>query len=152
MNLVLFEVLPHMILKNVFIATVCTVLLAWSSASLADEYRPDEFLVLDLSQAVLSPKRLGPSTKFAPVAFEARTDAGSEREQARMVPKAHVKIAVPKTSVADASVGHLRAEKPRGAVRTQLARSHGNPLDAEARDTRIQAWPCKSGGICNWQR
>ena len=21
----------------------------------------------------------------------------------------------------------------------------------EARDTRIQVWPCRSGGICNWQ-
>ena len=27
----------------------------------------------------------------------------------------------------------------------------GNPLDAQARDTRIQTWPCKSGGICGWQ-
>jgi hypothetical protein len=47
---------------------------------------------------------------------------------------------------------HARAEKPRGAVRTKLARRHGNPLDAQAFDTRIQAWPCKSGGICNWTR
>jgi hypothetical protein len=24
--------------------------------------------------------------------------------------------------------------------------------DAEAFDTRVQVWPCKSGGICDWQR
>ena len=46
----------------------------------------------------------------------------------------------------------MRVEKPRGAARTKLARRHGNPLDAEARDTRIQVWPCKSGGICDWQK
>ena len=45
-----------------------------------------------------------------------------------------------------------RVEKPRGAARAKLAKRHGNPLDAQARDTRIQTWPCRSGGICNWQR
>jgi len=24
--------------------------------------------------------------------------------------------------------------------------------DAQALDTRIQVWPCRSGGICNWKR
>jgi hypothetical protein len=47
---------------------------------------------------------------------------------------------------------HARAEKPRPAARTKLARRHGNPLDAQAFDTRIQVWPCRSGGICNWKR
>jgi hypothetical protein len=154
-----------MILKNVFIAMLCTTLLAWSGLSMADEYRPDEFLGLDLSKAVLSPKRLGPTSEFAPVAVEARTDPESERAQARVEPKAHAKrvvarnvvvhgnsvvpgnIIVPRTKLA-----HMRAEKPRGAARTKLARGHGNPLDAEARDTRIQVWPCKSGGICDWQK
>jgi len=142
-----------MILKNVFIAMLCTTLLAWSGLSMADEYRPDEFLGLDLSKAVLSPKRLGPASEFAPVAVEARTDPGSEGAQARVEPKAHAKsvasrnIVVPGTTLA-----HMRAKKPRGAARTKLARRHGNPLDAEARDTRIQVWPCRSGGICDWQR
>jgi hypothetical protein len=154
-----------MILKNVFIAMLCTTLLAWSGLSMADEYRPDEFLGLDLSKAVLSPKRLGPTSEFAPVAVEARTDPESERAQARVEPKAHAKrvvarnvvvhgnsvvpgnIIVPRTKLA-----HMRAEKPRGAARTKLARGHGNPLDAEARDTRIQVWPCRSGGICDWQK
>ena len=148
-----------MILKNVFIAMLCTTLLAWSGLSMADEYRPDEFLGLDLSKAVLSPKRLGPASEFAPVAVEARTDAASEGAQARVEPKAHAKSVVSRNSVVlgnsvvpRKALAHMRAEKPRGAARTKLARHHGNPLDAEARDTRIQVWPCKSGGICDWQK
>src|SRR5712691_2510691 len=136
-----------MILKNIFIAMLCMTLLAWSGLSMADEYRPDEFLGLDLSKAVLSPKLLGPASEFAPVAVEARTDPASEGAQARVEPKAHAKRVAPRTTLA-----HMRAQKPRGAARTKLARRHGNPLDAEARDTRIQVWPCKSGGICDWQK
>jgi hypothetical protein len=148
-----------MILKNVFIAMLCTTLLAWSGLSMADEYRPDEFLGLDLSKAVLSPKRLGPASEFAPVAVEARTDPGSEGAQARVEPKARVKRVVSRNAVVPGNsvvprtaLAHARAEKSRGAARTKLARRHGNPLDAEARDTRIQVWPCKSGGICDWQK
>jgi hypothetical protein len=111
-----------MVPKNVFSAVACIMLAAWSGVAIADEYRPDEFLGLDLARAALSPKRLGPAA--------ARAD----------------RVAPPKTRVA-----HQRAEKPRGAARTKLARRHGNPLDAQASDTRIQAWPCRSGGICNWK-
>jgi hypothetical protein len=136
-----------MILKNVFTAVLGAMLLAWSGLSMADEYRPDEFLGLDLSKAVLSPKRLGPASEFAPVAVEALTDPASEGAQARVEPKAHAKSVVPRTTLAQ-----MRAKKPRGAARTKFARRHGNPLDAEARDTRIQVWPCKSGGICDWQK
>jgi hypothetical protein len=136
-----------MILKNVFVAMLGTMLAMSSSLVMADEYRPDELLGLDLAKAVLSAKRLGPTSEFAPVAVEARTDPGSEGAQARGESKAHANSVVPGTTPA-----HIRAEKPRGAARTRLARSHGNPLDAEARDTRIQVWPCKSGGICDWQK
>jgi hypothetical protein len=73
-----------MALKNVFAAIICTALLAWSGLSVADEYRPDEFLSLDLSKAVLSPKPLGPASEFAPVAVEARADRGSEAAPARV--------------------------------------------------------------------
>ena len=148
-----------MILKNVFIAMLCTMLLAWSGLSMADEYGPDEFLGLDLSKAVLSPKLLGPASEFAPVAVEARTDPASEGAQARVEPKAHARSVVSRNRVVPGNIvvprtalAHARAEKPRGAARTKLARRHGNPLDAEARDTRIQVWPCKSGGICDWQK
>ncbi len=151
-----------MILKTILAAAICAVLLAGSSPSKADQYRPDEFLSLDLSKAVLSPKPLGPGSEFAPVAIEARTDPGSDGAGARVEPRANPKIAVsrslkvtvPKAAVAvpNVTVAHIRPEKPRGAVRAKLAQRHGNPLDAEARDTRIQVWPCQSGGICNWQR
>src|SRR6266851_652581 len=138
---------PRMILKNVYAAIMCTTLLAWSDVAVADEYRADEFLGLDLSRAALSPKLLGPAQQFVPVQLEARTDRGSEAAPARAEAKAEPKIVVHKTRVV-----HARAEKPHGAVRTRLARRHGNPLDAQAFDTRIQVWPCRSGGICNWKR
>ena len=149
-----------MVLKNVGIAIICTTLLAWSGPSLADEYRPDEFLRLDLSRALLSPKPLGPPSEFAPVAVEAKTDRGNERTSARAESKAESRIVRTKRIVIpSARVAHMRAEKsrvhtekPRGAARTKLARRRGNPLDAQAFDTRIQTWPCKSGGICNWKR
>ena len=148
-----------MILKNVFVAMLGTMLLAWSGPSMADVYRPDEFLGLDLSKAVLSPKLLGPTSEFAPVAVEARTDPGSEGAQTRVEPKAHAKSVVSRSRIVHGkgvdprtTLAHIRAEKPRGAARTKLSRHHGNPLDAQARDIRIQVWPCKSGGICDWQK
>jgi hypothetical protein len=131
--------------KSVFAAILCTTLLASSYPAVADEYRPDEFLGLDLSKAVLSPKRLGPEAQFAPVPVEARTDRRSDSALAQ--PKAVHVIAVHKPRMA-----HARAEKPRGAARTKLARRHGNPLNAQAFDTRVQTWPCRSGGICNWKQ
>ena len=63
-----------MVLKNAVAAVLCTGLLMSGGTVLADEYRAHEFLGLDLSQAVLSPKRLGPETQFAPVRIEARSD------------------------------------------------------------------------------
>ena len=149
-----------MVLKNVGIAIICTTLLAWGSVSLADEYRPDEFLRLDLSKALLSPKPLWPALKFAPVAVEAKTDHRSEDAQARADSTADSKIVKTKRIVTPSTrVAHMQAEKPRvhaqkprSVVRTRLARRHSNPLDAQAFDTRIQVWPCKSGGICDWKR
>jgi hypothetical protein len=142
-----------MVLKNVFTAVVCATLLAWSGGSSAEEYRPDEFLGLDLSKALLSPKPLGPVSEFVPVPVEAMADRGSEHAQAPEEPKAEPKIIVSRTRVAHMRTEkpRVRTEKPRGAARTKLARRHGNPLNAQAFDARIQVWPCKSGGICNWQ-
>jgi hypothetical protein len=143
-----------MIPRGAFFATVCTTLLASIGASVADEYHPDQFLGLDLSQAVLSPKSLGPATEFAPVAVEAKSDRNSEAWWARNELKTEPrKVAVQKVRVAHVHIAaHPRSEKPHGAARTRLARRHGNPLDAQALDTRIQVWPCKSGGICSWKR
>jgi len=131
-----------MVLKSDYAAALCTGLLMSGGAALADEYRADQFLGLDLSQAVLSPKRLGPETQFAPVRIEARTDRRPVKTERVVV----AKEAAPKPQVA-----LERVEKPRAVARTKLARRHSNPLDAQARDTRIQKWPCKSGGICGWQ-
>ncbi|KRR26804.1 hypothetical protein CQ14_20750 [Bradyrhizobium lablabi] len=131
-----------MVLKNAIAAALCTGLLISGSAALADEYHAGELLGLDLPQAVLSPKRLGPETQFAPVRIEARTDRKPVKTE---------RVVVRKTPERKAHVVQERVEKPRGAVRAQLARRHSNPLEAQARDTRIQTWPCRSGGICGWQ-
>lgn len=145
-----------MVLKNVVsVLTGVFLLLAWSGASFSAEYKPDEFLQLDLSKAVLSPKPLGPETQFAPVRIEANSGNSSLAPAAQpLAPRklaAHVSI--PKTRIAETRIAdHGRTAKPRHAARTRLAHRHSNPLDAEAMDTRIQVWPCRSGGICNWHR
>jgi len=149
---------------------ICAAFLAWGGMSIGaesqpGEYRPNDFLGLDLPTAVLSPKRLGPTTQFAPVKIEdASGDAGQQAgAETNSVPD---KPAPDKVVADKADAGNPDAElysrsarvaarvaKPRGASRVKLARQqHGNPLDAQASDTRIQVWPCRSGGICNWQR
>ncbi|MGQ0681111.1 hypothetical protein [Bradyrhizobium sp.] len=129
--------------KHVLAAVVGATLVVLSTAAPADEYRPHEFLSLDLSRAVLSPKRLGPPTEFAPVAVQART----ESTHVVVEPKADQQRAVRTSRMTEKPVA-----KPRGAARAKVVRRHGNPLDAQAFDRSIQTWPCKSGGICNWKR
>jgi hypothetical protein len=147
-----------MVLKSAFAAVLCTGFLALGGAAVADEYRPGEFLGLNLSRALLSPKRLGPDAEFAPVPIEARSDRAQADPDASVWPKLparniHVaKTHVAKTQLAKPQIARAVAEPPRGAARTRLAHRRGNPLDAQASDTRVQTWPCKSGGICNWQR
>ena len=142
-----------MVLKSALAAALCTGLLMSGSPALADEYRAGEFLGMDLSRALLSPKRLGPETEFAPVPIEARTDRKQVKTERVIVPM----VAEPKVAERKTRAVQDRVEKPRGAARAKLARRHSNPLDAQARDTRIQTtriqtWPCKSGAICGWQR
>ena len=132
-----------MVLKSAFAAVFCTGLLMSGSAALADQYRAGELFSLDPSSALLSPKRLGPETQFAPVRIEARTDRKPVKTE---------RVVVRKTPERKTHVVQGRAEKPRGIARTKLTRRHSNPLDAQARDTPIQTWPCTSGGICEWQR
>lgn len=138
-----------MVLKSGFFAIAVALVIAWGGIARADDYKPDEYLGLDLSKAVLSPKRLGPETQFAPVALEARGNEAQARAQPVDVPK---KVAAERVHVPEPKVAHTKSTQPRGAARTKLVHRHGNPLDAQARDTRIQTWPCRSGGICNWQR
>jgi hypothetical protein len=141
-----------MVLKSAIAAALCAVFLMSGSAALADEYRAGEILGLDLPQALLSPKRLGPPTQFAPVRIEARTDRKPVKTERVVVPKAAERNVVPRTAERKTRVVQERVEKPRAAARAKLARRPTNPLDAQARDTRIQTWPCRSGGICDWQR
>jgi hypothetical protein len=144
-----------MALKSAFVAAVCVTLLALAGRAAADEYRPDEFLKLDLSKAVLSPKRLGPETQFEPVPIEAK-DGAQANADASVWPKPPRKTHVARTHIEKPRIEKTHVEKTRAAARvnarTKLARRHGSPLDAQATDTRIQTWPCRSGGICNWQR
>ncbi|WP_439405477.1 hypothetical protein ACNJX9_29445 [Bradyrhizobium sp. DASA03076] len=148
-----------MVLKSIPSVVAIALVLAVGGIARADDYKPDEYLGLDLSKAVLSPKRLGPETHFAPVAMEAK---GGNEAQARAepvdVPKKvaaeRVHVSEPKmaeTKIAHTEIAHTRSTQPRGAARTRLAHRHANPLDAQAMDTRIQTWPCRSGGICNWK-
>ena len=174
-----------MVLKRVCQFALCASLLVWAGSAPADEYRADEFLGLDLSTALLSPKPLGPPNEFAPVAVEARNDARQALAEpkadrkivvrtmrvltknvvrtTRVVPKNVVaatkpRVAAPKHQVAAtkprvaAPKHQVVAAKPRVVARTEIARRHTNPLDAQAMDTRIQVWPCRSGGICDWKR
>ena len=142
-----------MVLKSAIFAALCTGLLMSGSAALADEYRAGELFSLDPSQAMLSPKRLGPETQFAPVRIEARTDRKPVKTERVIVRKTtERKAQVAQAPQRKAHLAQERVEKPRGAARINLTRRHSNPLDAQARDTRIQTWPCNSGGICDWQR
>jgi hypothetical protein len=187
-------------LRKIFPALVGAALLVMGGASMAADYRADEFLGLDLSKAVLSPKRLGPPAEFVPVPLEAKGDIAKSdatkndtaktdtaktdttktdttktdtaRTDIAKTDAAKSDVATPEPaqprserraiSHRGTAVAHVRVEKPRGAARTKLAHRNGNPLDAQARDTRnqapriqtprIQTWPCNSGGICNWKQ
>ena len=135
-----------MVPKNVLMAGLCATAFVWNGLAAGDEYAADEFLGLDLSTAVLSPKPLGPAASFTPGPLDVTVDPQSNRAQVIGEPKAE-----PKAVARRARAAQTRAE-PRLVARTKIARRHHNPLDAQAFDARIQVWPCKSGGICNWKR
>nr|WP_249794790.1 hypothetical protein [Bradyrhizobium sp. Oc8] len=136
-------------MKSVPFAVAIALVLAGGGIARADDYKPDEYLGLDLSKAVLSPKRLGPETQFAPVALEAKDgNEAHARAEPIDVPK---KIAAERVHVSAPKIAHTKSAQPRGAARAKLAHRRGNPLDAQAMDTRIQTWPCRSGGICSWK-
>lgn len=127
--------------RHMIAATAGMVLLG-SAVARADSYQPGDYLTLDVPHAVLSPRPLGPPAVFEQVQIEARTDIKAQPAPppaaARAVPVARA----PRQALA----------KPRPPARARVVRSHSNPLDANAADTRIQVWPCRTGGICNWQR
>jgi hypothetical protein len=142
-----------MSLKNIS-RVLGALLVASGSAALAAEYRPDDFLTLDLSKAVLSPTPLGPTEHFVPGPVKARGDTGDVKSDGKTVGESRASQARP--AAERGAARQLRrprvlAEGPRGSARVRLAHRHGNPLDAQAMDRRIQVWPCRSGGICNWK-
>jgi hypothetical protein len=142
--------------------------LAWSGLAAAQVYRPGEFLNLDLSKAVLSPSPLGPATSFTPGPLGVTVDRGANAAQTNAELRADPKIVAAETVHAESKPVASTTPTNRSTARARVAREHvaqpashrpralvalhGNPVDAQARDTRIQVWPCKSGGICNWKR
>jgi hypothetical protein len=142
--------------NRVFAAFACAALVALGTPARADEYRAGEFFGLDLSKAVLSPKRLGPPAEFAPVPVEARTDAKRNVAEPKADGPPVVRTTRVTPPVEKPRVAKVHVEKPRTPARAKLARRHSNPLNAQAMDTRVQTtrvqtWPCRSGGICNWK-
>jgi hypothetical protein len=133
-----------MSLRHLIAALTGIALLASFGAAQADTYKPGEFLLLNLQKAVLSPKLLGPPASFEQVQIQAKTDVKAD---AKTNVKADPVKAAPR--VARGQAGKPVAQ--RAAAQKKLAR-RGNPLDANAADTRVQVWPCRSGGICSWRK
>ena len=115
-------------------------LLACFGAAQADTYKPGEFLLLDLQKAVLSPKLLGPPASFEQVQIQAKADA-----------KANVKADPAKAAPRLVRAQSAKPVAQRAAAQKKVAR-RSNPLNANAADTRVQVWPCRTGGICSWQK
>lgn len=117
------------------------LLLAGGTPALA--YQPGEVFRLDLKAAMLSPQPIGPPAQFEPVPVQAKDEALAE------APRPAAKSA--RAARAPAVRAPRMAATPRPAAKKQIAR-RSNPLDANAADTRMQVWPCRSGGICNWRK
>jgi hypothetical protein len=167
-----------MVLNRVCFAAFGVVILAWSGLSAAQQYRPGEYLNLDLSRAVLSPKPLGPAAGFAPGPLDVTVDRGNNaaRASAELVvdpksvatatvhaennpppknfaPKNFASKTALRTAASGLRAAHASAERSAPHKPRALVALHGrNPLEAQARETAVQTWPCKSGGICNWKR
>ncbi len=137
------------------VPTVFAAALLISGGASAADYHPGDFLNLDLSKAVLSKAPLGPPAEFAPVAVEAKGDRGGEPAWARNDLKLEPKPVSIRTvrAAQPHRLTHVASERRHGTARVRLAHRHGDPLNAQAMDTRIQTWPCRSGGgICDWKR
>jgi hypothetical protein len=135
-----------MAFRNFIAATFGVLLITGCGAAQAETYQPGDYLLLDLQKAVLSPKLLGPSSAFEHVQIEARTDSKTDPVAAGAAPRAAAKAA----PVAKATRSVALRQRP--PARARVVRAHSNPLDANAADTRVQVWPCRSGGICSWQK
>ena len=158
-----------MVLNRVWLAAIGLTALAWSGALAAQQYRAGEYLNLDLSRAALSPKLLGPATGFTPGPLDVTIDRGKATSQADAEQAADSKTVLAPTVHVDNESGTRTAFRPAPSARKSVAHAspeqqtprkprvlatlHGrNPIEAQARDTHVQVWPCRSGGICNWKR
>jgi hypothetical protein len=156
-----------MILRHIWFAAIGVTALAWSGLVAAQQYRADELLHLDLSRAVLSPKPLGPAATFAPGPLDVTIDRGTNAVQAngesevepKPVPTATVHVEGSATTAPGTATSGIRAAAHARAERSVSRKPHAlvalhqrNPVEAQARETKIQVWPCKSGGICGWKR
>ena len=136
-----------MVSRQVWLAIVGVAAMAWSGVSAAQQYRAGEFLNLDLSRAVLSPKPLGPSAQFTPVPLGVTVDSAG-----KATTQANARGAGEAKAQSEARSSRRVAHAPAVHAARKLVQLGRNPVDARALDTRIQVWPCKSGGICNWKR
>ncbi len=81
--------------------------------------------------------------------LEARGDSDGAQAVAEPTSEPRLHVQTPRIVERNVAEPRVEARKSTHAARTRLARRRGNPLDAQAFDTRIQVWPCRSGGICN---
>jgi hypothetical protein len=133
------------------LASLCGASLFVASAAMAAEQRKEDYFSLDLSKAVLSPKPIGPPAAFEQLPVEANGERASEPRWAGEELKTEPRGVAVKDVAAPRRAANAASMTPKPSARTHLAHRHRNPLDAQAMDTRIQTWPCKSGGICNWK-
>ena len=152
-----------MALRHIAIIVMGAAALAGSGLSMAEQYRPDEYLSLDLSRAVLSPRPLGPAQSFRPGPLDVTVDSADNAVHAIAEPPAEaestphpannptrtsLRASASRVRAAHARVDRSASHKPR-----PLVALHGrNPMEAQARDNGIHVWPCKAGGICDWKR
>ncbi len=94
--------------------------LTTTGAGSAVRYRPDAFLTLDLSKAVLSPIPLGPKAHFEPLGIEAKTDTlpTPTQDMARAASKA---LAGTATQTADQTSGKNAPDTPTTAAQASNA-------------------------------
>jgi hypothetical protein len=128
-------------------SAVFAVALLLACSAPAHAYQPGEVFRLDLKAAVLSPQPIGPPAKFEPLAVEAKDEAA----QTEVAPPQPAVKPVRDAKASPAAKTPRVAAKPRAVPKKQIVR-RSNPLDANAADTRMQVWPCRSGGICNWRK
>ena len=113
---------------------------------------------MDLSRALLSPKRLGPETESAPVPIEARTDRKQVKTERVIVPKVAERVVVPEIAERPKAV----AQRKTRTVQDQVEKPRGLPAPNWRDGTAIRSMPkhairesrpapCKSGAICGWQ-